>query len=173
MAFSLDSRYMQAFRSPTSGEIVHVQVKTDLMSMNPIVLWSDILQKFKRAKSIKDGDSTVLFLTERSLEDAIPRRIAYYDRVLDVVEYENRPVRSNSRGEALVGHLLGSRTKTLSSNTLDRVNDDQDGVDKSRLRSHLRAILDGQEFHAQSIEQFMDQHSEELMDTKDRALQEL
>jgi hypothetical protein len=68
MTFGSGDQQWQAFRSPTN-EVSYVEVKMDPNTMDPIILWGDIQDKFRNVKFIKNGDTIVLMETDVNFEE--------------------------------------------------------------------------------------------------------
>ncbi|KAF9954506.1 hypothetical protein BGZ65_003964, partial [Modicella reniformis] len=95
----------QAFRTQFSSKVITIPTRHDPKGKQRVVRWKDILQYFKNAEGIMNGDDAVLFLTDDDLEDLIPLRIAHHPGVvLDVVTTDT------SRGDSCNMMNIGSNT---------------------------------------------------------------
>jgi hypothetical protein len=64
MSTNSDEHPMQAFRSRSTDEIIHIPAIIDAETGQCIVLWSDIQDGFENAKSIRLGGSLVPFMKD-------------------------------------------------------------------------------------------------------------
>ncbi|KAF9350344.1 hypothetical protein BGX34_001266 [Mortierella sp. NVP85] len=95
MAANTEEQPWQAFRCRSTNEIIHVPTRKDPTTGNSIVLWRDIQRGFENAKSIRNGASLVLFMTDENLDELIPLRIPCYPGVvLDIIVANPGPVES-------------------------------------------------------------------------------
>ncbi|KAG0240503.1 hypothetical protein B0O80DRAFT_127110 [Mortierella sp. GBAus27b] len=72
----------QAFRAQESFKVITIPTRQDARSGQRVIRWKDILQYFKDAEGVMDGEDAVLFLTDGNLEDLIPLRIAHHPGVI-------------------------------------------------------------------------------------------
>ncbi|KAK3821206.1 MAG: hypothetical protein J3Q66DRAFT_332811 [Benniella sp.] len=191
MTFSSGDQQLQAFRSPTN-EVFYVEVKMDPNTRNPIILWADIQDKFRNVKFIKNGDTIVLFQTDVNFEEITPKRIAYHPGVeLYVSDGSDQAAPAQSELHPYTGTFstgtvgIDSSTGIVATReTTSSINDGQaiakysEGIsngNQSSLHAYFQTIMAGQEFHARSVTQFIDQRFGQLKDAmdKDRKLQEL
>ncbi|KAF9347445.1 hypothetical protein BGX34_003138, partial [Mortierella sp. NVP85] len=85
--------YHQGFRivsasssTPTGHSIVFVPSKPDKKTGERIILWRDIQREIKNADRIRNGNKSVVFMTDDDFEELIPQRILYHPGViLDVI----------------------------------------------------------------------------------------
>ncbi|KAF9971639.1 hypothetical protein BGZ65_010292, partial [Modicella reniformis] len=106
----------QAFRAQFSSKVITIPTHHDPKSRQRVIRWKDILQYFKDAEGIMNGDDAVLFVTDDDLEDLIPLRIAHRpDIVLAVVTNTIRGDSSNmmNPSSALLP-MLGSSSRNYS-----------------------------------------------------------
>ncbi|KAF9923370.1 hypothetical protein BGZ65_008919, partial [Modicella reniformis] len=90
-------QFMQAFRTRKTDEVVKITARKDSKSGKHIVLWNDIVNVFKNADYVIEGESAVPFLTDGNFEQIMPPRIAYRPGVvLDVVLEGRSPVDSTT-----------------------------------------------------------------------------
>ncbi|KAF9362579.1 hypothetical protein BGX34_005878 [Mortierella sp. NVP85] len=190
MTFSSGDQQWQAFRSPTN-EVVYVEVKMDPNTRDPIILWGDIQDKFRNVKFVRNGDTIVLFQTDLNFEEITPKRIAYHPGVeLYVVDGSDQAAPEQSELHPYTGTLptstvgIGSSAGIVATReTTSSTNDEQaiakysEGIpngNQASLHAYFQTIMAGQEFHARSVTQFIDQRFGQLKDTmdKDRELQE-
>lgn len=59
----------QAFRSQSSSKVIAIPTRQDIKSGKHVVRWKDILQCYKDAQYIMNGEFAVLFLTDDDLEE--------------------------------------------------------------------------------------------------------
>lgn len=64
----LNNHPMQAFRNRYTKDVANIPTLVDPKTGNRVVLWEDIRSGFKKAESIWNGDSLVLFLKDENLE---------------------------------------------------------------------------------------------------------
>ncbi|KAG0221667.1 hypothetical protein BGX31_009646, partial [Mortierella sp. GBA43] len=65
----MDDPNNQSFRTKSSSELVTIPTRYDSKSGQRVVRWKDIQQRFENAKTILNGNCSVLFLTDDDLED--------------------------------------------------------------------------------------------------------
>ncbi|KAI8347722.1 hypothetical protein B0O80DRAFT_209576 [Mortierella sp. GBAus27b] len=171
MASISNEQPMQAFRNPSTDEVVNIPTHKDPDTSNLVVLWQDIQDMFDNIEYIKDGKSLVSFLTDDNLVQITPLRIAYYPgAVLELV------VGSNSR--AADGGAMAP-TKAISQDHNNRsvvvhsgkISDDTSVI----VHNYIQALLLGQQRHAANIKQSIDERFDQLLAVmdKDRERQEL
>ncbi|KAF9363665.1 hypothetical protein BGX34_003598 [Mortierella sp. NVP85] len=82
----MNNTFLQAFTTRSQPKIITIPTRHDPKSKQHVIRWKDILQFFKDAQGVMNGDSTVLFLTDDDLEDLVPLRIAHHpNAILEVV----------------------------------------------------------------------------------------
>lgn len=59
----------QGFKARSSFKVVTIPTRHDTKSGQRVVRWKDILQYFKDAEGIMNGEDAVLFLTDDDLEE--------------------------------------------------------------------------------------------------------
>ncbi|KAK3820222.1 MAG: hypothetical protein J3Q66DRAFT_439253 [Benniella sp.] len=89
----MNEDYHQGFRvvsasssTPTSQSTIFIPSKPDKKTGERIVLWRDIQREIQNANRIRNGNKSVVFMTDDDFEELIPRRIPYHPGViLDVI----------------------------------------------------------------------------------------
>ncbi|KAK3815357.1 MAG: hypothetical protein J3Q66DRAFT_441490 [Benniella sp.] len=92
----------QAFRVQSSSETILIPTRHDTNSDQRIVLWKDILRRFKNADYLMCGQEMVLFLTDDKFEDLIPLRIGYQPGVVlevFVTDVDHQPVTGDNANQ--------------------------------------------------------------------------
>lgn len=64
-----EEQHVQALRNRSTSEIIHIPARKDPKTEEYIVLWKDIQGEFEDAKSLWNGTSKVLFMTDEHLEE--------------------------------------------------------------------------------------------------------
>ncbi|KAK3820207.1 MAG: hypothetical protein J3Q66DRAFT_439243 [Benniella sp.] len=114
--------YHQGFRVvsasssiPTSQSTIFIPSKPDKKTGERIVLWRDIQREIKNADRIRNGNTSVVFMTDDDFEELIPQRILYHPGViLDVVvEGQERTVSFSSDASESSGALVRGSTQSM------------------------------------------------------------
>ncbi|KAF9347444.1 hypothetical protein BGX34_003137 [Mortierella sp. NVP85] len=132
-------KHLQGFRvvsaassTPIGHSTIFIPSKPDTKTGERIVLWRDIQREIKNADRVRDGNTSVVFMTDDDFEELIPQRILYHPGVvLDVI------VDGQKESASLYSETSRSSKASDCDNTQSM---DRHGVDVSTAVKHISRV---------------------------------